>query len=81
MVEVMILRDFTRFTVLIVCVMLPIAVGLTWRFDSSGSYDNLAITWWTFMSIFVDAGSSPLICILLELILLRTALCLGFITK
>jgi hypothetical protein len=74
MVEVMILRDFTRFTVLIVCVMLSIAVGLTWRFDSSSSYYNTMVTWWTFMSIFVDAGSSPLICILLEVILLQTAL-------
>ena len=57
MVEVMILRDFTRFTVLIVCVMLPIAVGLTWRFDSSSSYNNTMVTVWSFMSTFVDAGS------------------------
>jgi hypothetical protein len=74
MVEVMILRDFTRFTVLIVCVMLPIAVGLTWRFDSSSSYYNTMVTWWSFMSTFVDAGSSPLICVLLEFVLLQTAL-------
>jgi hypothetical protein len=74
MVQVMILRDFTRFIVLIVCVMLPLAVGLTWRFDTHSNFGNLPITWWSFMSIFVDAGSSPLICILLEFILLRTAL-------
>jgi hypothetical protein len=74
MVQVMILRDVTRFIVLIVCVMLPLGAGLVWRFDSHPSYVNMLTTWWTFMSTFVDAGSSPLICIFLEFILLQTAL-------
>jgi hypothetical protein len=74
MVEVMILRDFTRFTVLIVCVTLPLAAGLTWRFDSSSYYSSLLTTSGSFMSIFVDAGSSPLICILLEVFLVKKEL-------
>jgi hypothetical protein len=74
MVQVMILRDFTRFMVLLVCVLLPLATGLSWRFDSNPSYVNMMTTGGAFMTIFVDAGSSPLICILLEVILLQTAL-------
>jgi hypothetical protein len=70
MVQVMILRDITRFVVIIVCVMLPLAAGLNWRFEGSVSYYNMTRTWWTFMLTFVDAGSSPLMCISLEAILL-----------
>ena len=60
MVQVMILRDFTRFAVITVCVMLPLAAGLNWRFEGSNSYYNMTRTWWTFMLTFVDAGSSHL---------------------
>jgi hypothetical protein len=70
MVEVMILRDVTRFTMILVGVMLPLAVGLTWRFQWTSHYYNFERTVWSFMLTFVDAGSSPLICILLEAILL-----------
>jgi hypothetical protein len=71
MVQVMILRDFTRFAVIIVSVMLPLAAGLSWRyFESSSSYDGFSDTWWSFMKTFVDAGSSLRTCISLEAILL-----------
>jgi hypothetical protein len=70
MVQVMILGDFTRFAVITVCVMLPLAAGLNWRFEGSNSYYNMTRTWWTFMLTFVDAGSYALICISLEDILL-----------
>ena len=70
MVQVMILRDFMRFVVITVCVMLPLAAGLNWRFEGSRHYFNMTRTWWTFMLTFVDAGSYTLICISLEDILL-----------
>ena len=63
MVQVMILGDFTRFAVITVGVMLPLAAALNWRFEGSYNYYNFQETWWSFMQIFVDPGSPPLICI------------------
>jgi hypothetical protein len=59
MVQVMILRDFTRFTVITLCVMLPLAAGLNWRFEGSLNYYDFGDTWWSFMTMFVDPGSCP----------------------
>ena len=70
MVQIMILRDFTRFVVITVCVMLPLAAGLNWRFEGSDNYNDMTRTWWAFMLTFIDAGSYALICISLEAILL-----------
>jgi hypothetical protein len=63
MVQVMILGDFTRFVVITICVMLPLAAALNWRFEGSSAYYDFQTTWWFFMQTFVDAGSSPLVCI------------------
>jgi hypothetical protein len=60
MVQVMILRDVTRFTMILAGVMLPLAVGLSWRFHKTTHYYNFERTVWSFMLTFVDAGSSPL---------------------
>ena len=57
MVQVMILRDFTRFIVVTCAVMLPLAAGLTWRFETSAQYYNFLGTVSTFLKTFVDAGS------------------------
>jgi hypothetical protein len=59
MVQVMILRDFTRFAVITICVMLPLAVSLDWRFEGSSHYYDFGTTVQTFLKMFVDAGSFP----------------------
>jgi len=57
MVQVMILRDFTRFCVITTCVMLPLGAGLSWRFEGGEEFFNMQRAWWSFMIMFVDAGS------------------------
>ena len=49
MVQVMILGDFTRFVVITICVMLPLAAALNWRFEDSSTYYDFQTTWWFFM--------------------------------
>ena len=63
MVQVMILGDFMRFAVITISVILPLAAALNWRFEGSSNYYNFQETWWSFMQMFVDPGSSHLICI------------------
>jgi hypothetical protein len=70
MVQTMILKDFSRFAVLVVCVMLPFCGGLSHRFETQTNFQTFGETCGAFLKMFVDPGSSPLICILLESIFL-----------
>ena len=46
-----------------ISVILPLVAALNWRFEGSTNYYNFQETWWSFMQMFVDPGSSHLICI------------------